>query len=230
MVVDDEPEVRESFSVILEDNYNLTMAESGEEALAQLRFRSDIHMIFLDYKLPGMNGLEFLKALQQYKISIPVVMVTGRGTRETAVKAFQYDVKDYITKPFRVRDIQDIVVKVLDKSKPQRTSLLLAKDFIDESIDQAFPTQKIAYSTGTRYRQLVHEFKAETGMTIIGYRNARRIKRAKKYLRETDWNIRDVGIAVGFKRQNYFSYVFRKMEGLTPSAYRNQFRKFSLKK
>ena len=229
MVVDDDADVRESFSVILEDNYNLFMAASGEEALAQLRGRDDINMIFLDYKLPQMSGLDFLKVLQQDKINVPVVMVTGRGTRDIAVKAFQYEVEDYITKPFRVRDILNIVVKIVEKSRPQKIPLSKTKEFINKNVSTKMSTQEIAHSVGKQYRQLVRQLKADTGLSIVGFKNKRRIELAKKYLRENDWKIEDIATAVGFRRQNYFSHVFRRMVGLTPSAYRKQYRKYSLK-
>ncbi|UCE17867.1 MAG: response regulator transcription factor [Gemmatimonadota bacterium] len=229
MVIDDDSDVRDSFSVILEDHCDLLLAASGEEALAQLRDRNDINMIFLDYKLPRMNGLDFLKALHQYKINVPVVMVTGRGTRDIAVKAFQYEVEDYITKPFRVRDIQNAVVKVIEKSRPHKTTLTRAKTFINKNVHKKMSTLEIANSLGAQYRDLVQQMKADTGMTIVGFKNARRIELAKKYLRENDWKLESVSTAVGFRRQNYFSYVFRKIAGLTPSAYRKQFRKYPLK-
>ena len=224
MVVDDEPEVRESFAVILEDDYNLSMAGTGEEALAALRRRKDIDMIFLDYKLPGMDGLGFLKALQRFKISVPVVMVTGRGTRDVAAGAFHYEVEEYITKPFRVNDIQQAAARVLRKSKRERTPLAVARELIDASVDRRLPTKAIAKSVGVRHRRLVGQFKAKTGMTIVGFKNARRIKQAKKHLRETDWSMEDVAAAVGFKKQSYFSYVFRRIEGMTPTAYRQKYR------
>lgn len=224
MVVDDELAVRESFAAILEDDYDLAMAESGEEALAELRTRNDINMVFLDYKLPGIDGLEFLKALQQHRISVPVVMVTGRGTREIAAKAFQYEVEDYITKPFRVEDIQEVVVKVLRKMQNQRTPLMSAKELIDTCVDRNLSTKEVANSVGIRYRRLVRQFKAETGTTIVGFKNVKRIEYAKKYLREKDWSIKDVATALGFRGQNYFSYVFRKIVGMTPTAYRNLYR------
>ena len=224
MVVDDEPEIRDSFAVILEDKYNLAMAESGEEALAKLQSCRDIHLVFLDYKLPGMDGLEFLEALQRYRIRVPVVMVTGRGTRDIAAKAFQFEAEDYITKPFRVKDIQDTVDKVLRKDRESRTPLVMAKQLIERNLNRPLSTQEIAHLSGIGYRKLVNQFKAQTGMTIVGFRNAKRIEITKKYLREKDWHMEDIATAVGFKRQNHFSYVFRKLTDMTPTAYRKQFR------
>lgn len=224
MVVDDESEIRDSFAIILEDKCNLAMAESGEEALATLRNRTDIHMVFLDYRLPGMNGLEFLEALQQHRIHIPVVMVTGRGTREIAARAFQFEAEDYITKPFRVKEIQDTVDRVLRRNRKRRTPLVVAKQLIEKNMNKTLTTQEIAHSSGSGYRKLVNQFKVQTGMTIVKFRNARRVELAKKYLRENDWSMEDIASAVGFNRQNYFSYVFRELAGSTPTAYRKQFR------
>ena len=224
MVVDDEQEVRESFSVILEDRYDLAMVESGEEALSALQNRSDIRLVFLDYKLPGMSGLDVLKVLRQSGIRTPVVMVTGRGTRDTAEEALQFDIEDYITKPFRIKEIEDAVGKILKTTSRYKTAVLKAKQIIDNCLNSPVSTQRIASISGLEYRQLLHQFKAETGMTLKGFINVRRIELAKTYLREKDWNIENISAMVGFKRQNYFSYVFRKIVGITPSAYRNLYR------
>jgi len=224
LVVDDEPEVRDSFSVILEDRYNLTMAENGEEALFTLRKRSDIQLVFLDYKLPGISGLDVLKTLRQNGIRIPVVMVTGRGTRDTAAEALQFEIEDYITKPFRVKEIEDTVTKILKKKLPKQTPVTRAKHIINKGLYLSMSTQDIAHISGTGYRKLLRQFKVETGKTITGFINVRRIELAKKHLREKEWSIGEISIAVGFKRQNYFSYVFRKIVGVTPSVYRKQHR------
>lgn len=224
MVVDDEQEVRESFSVILEDRYNLAMAETGEEALSTLRHRSDIQLVFLDYKLPGMSGLDVLKLLRQNGIRTPVVMVTGRGTRDTASEALQFQIEDYITKPFRVKEIEDAVVKVLREKQKGPTPVAKVKSIIDKNLNRTVSTKHIADVAGSRYRPLLHQFKEDTGMTIAHFVNVKRIELAKKYLKEKDWNIEDIAAKVGFRRQNYFSHVFRKIVGVTPSAYRSRYR------
>ena len=226
MIVDDEPEVRDSFTIILEDRYDLAMAETGEEALSALQDRTDIRMVFLDYKLPGISGLDVLRTLRQKGIRVPVVMVTGKGTRDTAAEAFHFEVEDYITKPFRVKEIEDAVSKILSRKRTEQTPLTQAKQIINTNLHHPPSTRSIARVSGMKYRKLLRQFKQESGTTITGFINARRIEQAKQYLRDKDWSIAEVGAAVGFKRQNYFTLVFQKFTGLSPSAYRKRYRNF----
>jgi DNA-binding NtrC family response regulator len=84
LIIKDEEAVQASYEIILRDNYDLILAETGEEGLKTLNQRSDIGLIFLDYILPGMDGLEFMKKFREGDWNIPVIVVTGKGSEEVA--------------------------------------------------------------------------------------------------------------------------------------------------
>src|SRR5437879_6113377 len=75
-----------------------TVASRAEGALKVLE-NEEIHLILTDVRMPGMGGIEFLKRIQAYNLSIPVIMISGINAVDTAVEAVRHGAFDYITKP-----------------------------------------------------------------------------------------------------------------------------------
>src|SRR5262245_21862248 len=99
LVVDDEQGVRSTLSAVLRDEgYEVETAESGEECLSILQDRS-FNAILLDVWLPGRDGLETLKALRRTGVDAAVVMISGHGNIETAVRATRLGAHDFVEKP-----------------------------------------------------------------------------------------------------------------------------------
>ncbi|MFH1339166.1 MAG: sigma-54 dependent transcriptional regulator [Candidatus Omnitrophota bacterium] len=113
LVVDDEPGVSESVRVILEDDYEILSAASGEEALKLIAEKS-IDLVFLDITLPGIDGMETLKRIKDAGEDANVVMLTATNTANTAVQAMKLGAFDYVTKPFEPEEIAVIAKKALD--------------------------------------------------------------------------------------------------------------------
>lgn len=100
LIVDDEPDIRQLVSEILEDEgYEVTTAENAEEAKV-LRRKRRPDLILLDIWMPGQDGISLLKDWQENSsLSCPVVMMSGHGTIETAVEATRLGAHDFIEKP-----------------------------------------------------------------------------------------------------------------------------------
>ena len=100
LVVDDEPDIRQLVSEILEDEgYQVKTAENAEEA-KELRRKRRPDLIMLDIWMPGQDGISLLKDWQESgSLSCPVVMMSGHGTIETAVEATRLGAYDFIEKP-----------------------------------------------------------------------------------------------------------------------------------
>jgi two-component system, NtrC family, nitrogen regulation response regulator NtrX len=99
LVVDDEVRIRETLSTVLEDEgYQVTLASSGEEAL-ELAARQVPNMVLLDIWMPGLDGLETLQRLKEAHPALPVIIISGHGTIETAVRATQLGAYDFVEKP-----------------------------------------------------------------------------------------------------------------------------------
>ncbi len=100
LVVDDESSIRSSLRMILEHaGYEFFEAASGLEGLERIPAH-DPHVVILDIKMPGMDGLEVLESLSKQKLDLPVIVVSGHGDIETAVKATKLGAFNFIEKPF----------------------------------------------------------------------------------------------------------------------------------
>lgn len=112
LVCDDEEGIRESFKLILGDEYALRFANNGLQAIDLLKtFTPDVLM--LDIKMPKINGLEVLKQIKKLKPKLPVIIVTGYQSVETAQEALKAGASDYIPKPFESKQILKAVDQVL---------------------------------------------------------------------------------------------------------------------
>src|SRR3989339_1189851 len=99
LVVDDEKGVRDSLKMILEyEKYEVLFADNGEQALKQLAAGS-VDLMLLDVKIAGMDGLEVLQSVREKNVDLPVVMISGHGTVETAVEATKLGAFDFLPKP-----------------------------------------------------------------------------------------------------------------------------------
>ena len=102
MIVDDEEDIRISVGQILEvSGYEVIKAEDGDDCLKKLE--SEIpDLVVMDIKLPGMDGLEALKAMRQIDARVPVIMMTAFGTVNTAITAMKFGAYEYLLKPFDI--------------------------------------------------------------------------------------------------------------------------------
>lgn len=111
LVVDDDLSVREALKLTLEDDYRVSAAASVREAFALLD-HWHVDVVLLDFKMPGMDGIDFLKRLAHTWPSVPVVMVTATTDIGLAARTFAHGAVDYITKPFDVLRIQNNIRKI----------------------------------------------------------------------------------------------------------------------
>jgi len=109
MIIDDEESMRHMLSVILKrEGYDPVAYAEAEKALSGLD-ADDFDFVLCDIKMPGMDGLKFLKALQEKKREQTVIMMSAYGTVDTAVAAIKFGAADYLTKPVNL----DSFIKVV---------------------------------------------------------------------------------------------------------------------
>jgi len=129
LVVDDEKVVREGCRRVLTGNdYEVLTAESGHSALEQLS-KDSIDLILLDLKMPGISGEEVLETVQDSYPDIPVIIITGHGTIDTAVECMKKGAYDFITKPFQI----DQFLLTIQRASEKRKLELQAKRFEEEN-------------------------------------------------------------------------------------------------
>ena len=132
LIVDDEASICQSLSGILADEgYETLAAGSGEEALRVIDEELP-NLVLLDIWLPGMDGIETLKAIKAEYPHIRVIMMSGHGTIETAVKATKLGAFDFIEKPLSLEKVILMVNHALDMVHLEEENKLLRKKFIQE--------------------------------------------------------------------------------------------------
>jgi DNA-binding NtrC family response regulator len=131
LVVDDEAVVREGVRRILEgDRYSVESCSSGRAALDLLQ-EKDFHMVITDLKMPGMSGLEVLKAIKILQPEIPVIIITGYSTVDTAVDAMKNGAIDYIAKPFSPDQLREKVARAFEQKALLLDEIYLRKELRD---------------------------------------------------------------------------------------------------
>jgi DNA-binding NtrC family response regulator len=117
LVVDDDQQMRLDLTEILSmEGYDVDSAGSGEEALKFIQ-RNGYDIVISDLKMPGMNGLELLARIKELKTDTRVIMITAYATIESAVEAMRRGASDYISKPFKINEIEVAVRRALEEAK-----------------------------------------------------------------------------------------------------------------
>ena len=127
LVVDDDEGLRESFRLILDDDYELLEAPDGARALDVIR-ATHVDLVLLDVRLPGMDGVEVLERLKAIDEQTEVVLVTAVKTLRTAVAAMKLGEFDYITKPFEEDELLTVIRRALERRSLEREVVFLRSE------------------------------------------------------------------------------------------------------
>ena len=134
LVVDDDEGLRESFRLILEDEYEVLDAADGPRALDLVRTTS-VDLVLLDIRLPDMDGIEVLERLKSIDEHIEVVLVTAVKTVRTAVAAMKLGAFDYVTKPFEEDELIAVVQRALERRSLEREVVFLRGELERQTTD-----------------------------------------------------------------------------------------------
>ncbi|MBL7648477.1 MAG: sigma-54-dependent Fis family transcriptional regulator [Candidatus Hydrogenedentes bacterium] len=119
LAIDDELSIRESYRIILSDDYRVYLAEDGATGL-QILSEKHVDLILLDLTMPGMTGMDFLERLDERGEMVPVLIVTGSNTVDIAVKAMKKGAREFVIKPFDVDDLTTLVERTLEELREKR--------------------------------------------------------------------------------------------------------------
>jgi two-component system nitrogen regulation response regulator NtrX len=172
LIVDDEEGIRESLASILRDErYAVETVGSGEEALAIVG-KSDFQVVLLDIWLPGIDGMEALTRIQDLPRPPAVIMISGHGTIETAVRATKLGAFDFIEKPLSLEKVNVLVRNALqqrrlqDENQTLRSELVHRYQVIGESVPMKALRQQIAVTAPTNGRVLIYG-ESGTGKELV---------------------------------------------------------------
>lgn len=159
LLVDDEEGIRKIMGISLMDaGYTVFTAANGEEAI-DIFAKEHPAIVLTDIKMPGINGIQLLKRLKQEDPDAEIIMITGHGDIDLAIRSLQYDATDFITKP-----VHDKVLQVALKRAEERILLKQKLKQYTESLEEM---------VAQKSRQLVEaERLAAVGETVAGLSHA----------------------------------------------------------
>lgn len=250
LVVEDEDELREYLQQTLSESFKeVYNAPNAEAALAICREKQP-SLIISDVMMPGMNGYEFCRQVKNdINIShIPVILLTARCDDESIKHGYKQGADFYMAKPFEMDFLQTIVCNLLSNREhkrqrfnmsepmatPQEATIsqrdedfmiklneLIRSNLETEDISVEFLTDNMAMSRASLYSKV----KILTGLGVNDYINRLRIERAVELLTSTDKPVNDIASEVGFTYPRYFSTLFKKIKGITPTQFKESIQK-----
>jgi len=166
LIVDDEPIVRESFLHWFERlGYMVETAASGFEALEKLK-QFSFDLMFVDIKMPGMNGVELLDRVKEEYPGTIVIIITAYGSIDTAVEAMKKGAADYLLKPFKPEQLSLVMEKVLNQKK-----LITEYEYMKGRLDKISRFDNIIGQSGAMQKvfDMIQEVaQSDSSILIIG--------------------------------------------------------------
>ena len=123
LVADDEPNILRAMYLVLKSKFDVTIVESGDKAIEKIKQGMDFDVVSLDLQMPGLSGIESLKAVKQLSPSTEVLIVTAHSDVESAKGALKLGAYDYIDKPFN----NDELVAAICKGAERRSNAIEAE-------------------------------------------------------------------------------------------------------
>lgn len=249
IIVEDEYDLRKFIYDFLSPYFkNVYCAGNGEEALEIIRDKYP-DIIISDAMMPVMNGFELCNEVKSdMNIShIPVVLLTAMVDEESRKRGYKIGADVYLEKPFDSETLMNILCNLLrsrEKLKKKyntnlysdskaevytnseeeflkKLDLAINENLENGNIDVSLIVDKIGLSRTALYNKV----KQMTGMGVNEYITKVRIEKAVTMLLHTDLQIAEISDKLGYKNQSYFSTAFKQMIGVSPSKYRDEFKK-----
>lgn len=133
LIVDDELNMRLVLAAMLKkEGYDITAAADGREALQILK-SNKIDVVVTDLKMPNLDGMGLLNCITEQYPQVPVIMITAHGTVATAVEALKKGALDYITKPFELDDLKNVISKAIKTRTLNENELFLPPEEIERA-------------------------------------------------------------------------------------------------
>ena len=132
LVVEDDSFLRDLlFRHLTRQGHKVSVAETGVEAIEQIRV-TDFQMALIDILLPDMDGLELVDGMKKIQSDVILIMMTGHPSLETALQAMKKGVQDYLLKPFKLEQLDEVIQKCLEGRK-----ILLENKRLQDELEEA---------------------------------------------------------------------------------------------
>ena len=236
IVVDDEPKIRNGLCRLVEGLEEWTVAGSFEEAAAAMEYLKggQADVIITDIKMPRMSGLDLIYKIREVNAEVDVIIVSGYTNFSYAQRAIELGVTRYLTKPTNPLELIDTLRQIEKKlgrtlktgpardKQPGNQLIAKAQEYIASNYNRKITLKNMADELYISPNYLCELFKRHTNQTLTDYISAYRIDRAKELLLDIRYRVNDVAYMVGFSDSQYFSNLFKKRVGMTPTEYRNK--------
>lgn len=243
LLVDDEVLEREALKIIIEGAFSdveiVGEARFGREAV-EFNEKLNPDIILMDIKMPGINGIEATEIIKKNYKDKYIIILTAYDDFHFAQNAIKAGANDYLLKPARPEEIIAAINKYIketkedllkdsqglledtkiEENKGNNREIQKVLEYINENITKNISLEEAAKVANMSPFYLSKLFKKETEVNFVSYVSMKKIQKAKEWLVNTDEPIGNIAMELGYNEPNYFSKVFKKVEGVTPTSYR----------
>lgn len=206
------------------------MASNGKQA-ALISTETEINIALLDIEMPGMNGIELAKLLREKNPYCIIIFITAYDRFDYAIEAMHIKAFDYLLKPWKEEKLKGLISEAIVNIKElslensanenlQESQKSAIKKYIKDNYKRDISAGDVAGILGYSDVYFSKIFKQLFDDTFINYLTKVRIDKAKVLLKDVSFNIKEVGASVGYTDSNYFTKVFKRSVGMSPSEYR----------
>ncbi|MDG3581099.1 substrate-binding domain-containing protein [Galbibacter pacificus] len=242
LIIEDNTDLCHLLVKQLKNDYNIYISIGNDAIEKALDIIPDI--VICDLNLPETSGFELAKKLKEdlRTSHIPVIVLTAMGDEDSYIKAMNAGADFYITKPFQMDALKQVLKTILYNRERLRyyyankldsiASVGFDKDeqdfvkkinaYVLENLNNPeFSVEELAKELHISRVQLYRKVKAILGVSISDYINGVRLEKAQELLQDSSLHISEIAYGVGFSSPGYFSTAFKNKYGITPKRYRN---------
>ena len=235
LIIDDEPKNRNGLSNLLTRREGWEVAGAYENAADALKYLAvnQVDVMITDIKMPEISGLELIARIRERDKKTAIIILSGYSNFQFAQRAIELGVSRYLTKPTNPRELICVLEetekklggkqeKEEDSGKIPNMFVQKAADYIKLNYSEKISIKEIADQLYLSPNYLSELFKKHTGKTISEYLTEYRLEKACQLLDHAEYRVGDVSGMVGIHDGRYFSNMFKKKYGMTPTEYRNR--------
>lgn len=235
LIADDEDTIRNGIAKYIQlhtDRFDkIYLAANGQEAV-DIIFRDKPDIMFLDVQMPLLDGIEVMQEAKRADILPYTMILSAYDEFRYCQQALRLGAKEYLLKPVRSSDILQMVNRAADElfgtqeavgaepAEEKNRLVELAREYIEEHYYENLMQVDVAQRVGISAGYLSTLFQKQLSVGFVDYLNEIRIEHACTYLRQSYLKTYEIAYKVGFKDEKYFSKVFKKIKGQSPSEYR----------
>jgi YesN/AraC family two-component response regulator len=246
LVAEDEQLCRKSIEDIINKKFRNSMevviVQNGAEAVEifdknfykQNYNKQNFQLVLLDIDLPVMDGLSAAELIRARDKECGIILIGKKGDFSTAKRAIRLRVLNYILKPICDKELIETISEAITlpateieagrRKDPAKNEVVIGKvsQYIENHYTENISLKEAAEAVGYSDAYFCKMFKESFNMSFISYLNSYRTKKALELLDDVTVSIKDISTRAGYRDANYFTRIFKRTMGVTPSEYRER--------